>query len=244
MIVDRIGKMLYRSSYMLENENKKYKLAIFDLDGTLLDTSEGIMSSVRYTVDKKKLRELSEDEIKTFIGPPIQNSFKSKYNMDAEEADDCAAVFRARYSSEDLFLAKPYEGIYELLEKLKTEKIMCAVATYKREDYAIPLLKKFHFDNYMDYMYGSDLEGKLLKSDIINKCISDAGVDKTEVVMIGDTINDEKGALALGVDFIGVTYGFGYKDSSDMGDDVHNIACVNSPIDVYFTIVKNVEHKK
>lgn len=207
----------------------KYKLVIFDLDGTLMDTSEGILSAVRYTIEKTGKSQLTQAQLEKFIGPPIQHSFAKNYNLSESEAGEMAAIFRARYSTEDLLLARTYNGIYELLEELSLRKIKSAVATYKREDYALRLLKAYHFDKYMDIMHGSDMEGKLTKSDIIEKCIREAGVDLNEVLMVGDTENDEKGAHAINVDFIGVTYGFGYRKKEEMQDAENNIACVDSP---------------
>ena len=85
--------------------------------------------------------------------------------------------------------------------------------------YALRLLKHYHFDNYTDIMYGGDNDGTLKKRDIIQKCIDTIGVkDLGEVVMVGDTLHDSNGAKELGVDFIGVSYGFGFH-----GDDAKGI---------------------
>ena len=211
----------------MEKMNKKYKLVIFDLDGTLMDTSEGILSAVKYTIDKAGMSELTEEQMKSFIGPPIQKSFANIYGVDEVRANELASIFRERYSNVELFGAQPYDGIFELLEELAKRQIKTAVATYKREDYALRLLKKFHFDDYMSIMYGSDMEGRLSKSDIIRKCIEEANVSFDETAMIGDTRNDEIGAHDLEIDFIGVTYGFGFKCKNDMGQYHKNIACVD-----------------
>lgn len=208
----------------------KYKLVVFDLDGTLLDTSEGIMSSVRYAIEKTGRNMLSSEEIAAFIGPPIQDSFAAAYGLDKSAANEMAKVFRERYSSEDLLLAKPYEGIYDLLQELSVRGTKTAVATYKREDYAVRLLKSYHFDEYMDTMYGSDMEGLLKKQDIIEKCIAAAGVTKEQVLMVGDTFNDEVGAEKLGVDFAAVSYGFGYKKAEDVPKKENIIGCADTPL--------------
>lgn len=215
----------------MEN-NSKYKLVIFDLDGTLMDTSEGIFAAVRHTIDEAGLEQLSESVIRTFIGPPIQRSFAATYKLDTDKADELAAMFRKQYSEHDILKAVPYDGIYDVLKALADRGIMSAVATYKREDYAIKLLSAYHIDDHMSFMHGSDMEGKLTKSDIIIKCIEDAGVSYDEVVMVGDTKNDEKGAIDIGVDFIGVTFGFGYKDKNDMEVNEHAIACVDTPMQI------------
>lgn len=211
----------------------RYKLAIFDLDGTLLDTTEGVLSSVKYTAEKMGFEIPSDDELSAFIGPPIQDSFAKIYGLEGPILQTIAGVFRDRYSQRDFLLrAKPYEGIYQVFEKLIEMGITPAVATYKREDYAISLLSYYGFDRYTDIMFGGDHENKLKKKDIIEKCITAAGItDLSEVVMIGDTAYDAIGARAMGVDFLGVSYGFGFKSAAD-ADEYGARGCVDKAVDL------------
>lgn len=196
---------------------EQYRCVVFDVDGTLLDTSEGILSAVRYTIDKYGLEPLDIDTIKSFIGPPIQNSFKRIYGFEDAVIADMATTFRDRYKGEDLLLARPYDGIYEVFECLRSAGIKTAIATYKREDYALRLLKHFHFDQYTDFICGSDFEGKLKKKDIIEIALKKAKVDDySSVLMIGDSDNDAIGAAGIGSKFLGVTYGFGFKKEEDV----------------------------
>ena len=189
----------------------KYKALLFDLDGTLLDTSEGIISSVKYAVDCIGLEPLSDDKIKSFIGPPIQNTFRKIYNLNDEETSRISAIFRERYSTVDLLKAKLYDSVLETLEILKNEGYVIGIATYKREDYAKKIVEYFGISQFCDVIEGSDFAGKLTKADIINTCIDKLGVSKNEILMIGDTESDKIGAENAGVDFLPVTYGFGYK---------------------------------
>lgn len=196
----------------------KYDLVVFDLDGTILDTSAGILSSAKYAINEMGF-EVPEDETmkSLFIGPPIQDSFAKLYGVEGNDKRQMADLFRNRYKDHDLFLATPYDGIYQVFKNLIEKNVKVAIATYKREDYALRLLSYFKFDLYTSIMYGSDLGGLLKKNDIILKCINDANVyDYSRVVMIGDSLNDELGAEKLGIDFIGVTYGFGYKTVEDI----------------------------
>ena len=89
------------------------KVAIFDVDGTLLDTTEGVLSSVRYTIETHKLDMPSEEELKKFIGPPIQDSFQRIYGFEKEKLQELATTFRNHYKDVDLLKAVPYEGILE-----------------------------------------------------------------------------------------------------------------------------------
>lgn len=211
---------------------RKYDLAVFDLDGTILDTTEGVLAAVKYTIQKLGYRMPADEELYSFIGPPIQNSFARFYGLSGDILQEVATIFRNQYKDFDLLKAKPYEGIYDTFQKMLDQGIVPAVATYKREDYATTLLNHYGFNRYTQIMYGADHENKLTKRDIIEKCILDAGIqDYSKVVMIGDTVHDAKGAMEIGVDFIGVTYGFGFKKREDLSD-VAFVGCAESAIQI------------
>ena len=195
----------------------KFKCAIFDLDGTLLDTSEGVISSVRYTVEKYGLKMLDDETIKSFIGPPIQKSFYRIYGFSDNVIKEMSATFREHYKNVDLLRARPYEGIYDTLEELKENGINVAIATYKRQDYAWRIMDHFGFNKYTTNIWGSDFEGKLKKEDIIHLALQHAEIKtSSDAVVIGDSDNDAIGAREIGASFLGVTYGFGFKFSEEI----------------------------
>ena len=196
---------------------RRYDLAVFDLDGTLLDTRGGVLSAVKYTIKEFGYEMPDEETLRSFIGPPVQEGFSRVYGLEGPILQEIATVFRNFYSTNTLLEAELYEGMTELMEEMLARGIKPAVATYKREDYALKLLRHFGFDHYTDIMFGGDHENKLKKRDIIEKCINTAGVtDLSRVVMIGDTEFDAVGARDIGVDFIGVSYGFGYKSVEEI----------------------------
>ena len=195
-----------------------FKNILFDLDGTLLDTTEGILISIKYTIDRLGLKPLDEETIKTFIGPPVQNSFMDKCGTDEKTTLETTKVFRDHYSNETLFMARPYDRIYELCEKLKERGPRMAVATYKREDYALKLLKHFEFDRWCDPMHGADANNILRKDDIVRMCMEEMGAGPGDCALVGDTVHDATGAQRAGVGFIAVTYGFGFKKPEDTKD--------------------------
>ncbi|WP_252229308.1 HAD hydrolase-like protein [Clostridium sp. ZBS15] len=200
---------------------KKYNCVIFDLDGTLMDTSIGVLKSVKYTINKMKFEKLSEEELRLFIGPPIQNSFKDKYTLDDNKTNEAAAMFRNAYKEKFLYHAKIFSGIIELLSYLRSNNILTMVATYKREDYTLMLLEYFGLSKYFDFIKGSDMDGKLTKADIVNLCIEKSNQDKEKAVLVGDTNHDLLGAKQAGIDFIAVTYGFGFKKGEEFEDTVY-----------------------
>lgn len=191
------------------------KNVIFDLDGTLLDTREGILESVRYAAVQLGYPELSYSELLSFVGPPIQQSFITHYGCDTEAAQKAANLFRDYYKTVALLKATPYEGIYALCNTLKQHGIRMAVATYKREDYALTLLRHFHFDEYCDSMHGADGENKRKKNDIVKLCMDEMHAKPEQTVLVGDTVHDENGAKLAGIGFLAVTYGFGFRNAAE-----------------------------
>lgn len=217
---------------------ERFDIVIFDVDGTLLDTSSGIIAAVQRVVDEVKLPVLSTEQLERFIGPPIQHSFAKIYNLPQVAADELAARFRFLYCQDKyLFQAVPYEGIYDTLSEIVTYTHV-AIATYKRYDYATKILKHFGFDKFTTNFWGSDFEGRLTKRDIIMQVISKQGIPElSRVLMIGDTCHDELGADALGIKFLGVTYGFGFKSQ----EDIHSSNCIGiatNPLEILNYITK------
>lgn len=211
---------------------KKYEIAVFDVDGTLLDTTEGVLAAVKYTISEMGLAPLREEQLLTFIGPPIQDSFAKAYHLEGEILQTIATCFRNRYKDYELFKAAPYVGIYDVFDALSDRGVKLAVATYKRQDYAEAILRHFNFDRYTNILYGADHENKLKKVDIIRKCMDDLGIhDYNRAVMIGDSSHDAIGAKQIGMDFIGVTYGFDFKQPSDVLQ-FEAVGAADSPMDI------------
>lgn len=210
----------------------KNKSIIFDLDGTLLDTEGGVIEAVKYTVSKLALKPLIELEYKKFIGPPIQESFINFYGFDQSRAQEAAEIFRNYYKHQSLLIATPYEGIYDAMDCLRKNGYQLGVATYKREDYAIKLLKHYDFDKYCPSMHGSDNFNRLRKSDVLRLTMNELESEPNKCYMIGDSLSDEKAADEVGCKFIGVTYGFGFKPQekyefqrADKPEDIVKIIC-------------------
>ena len=210
----------------------KYKAVIFDVDGTLLNTKQGILTSVFTTIEEFGLRPLREDEIHLFIGPPIQRSMMEVYGYTKEQAQEFANVFRKRYSQREfLFQAEIYDGISKLFDDLKERGYKLAIATYKREDYAIDIVDHFGLYERADVTHGADNFNKLTKSDIIKLCIDEMGLRPSECVMVGDSDNDAIGAKGMGCPFIGVTYGFGFRNREDVSE-YDNIGAADTVEDI------------
>lgn len=201
---------------------KGYKAVLFDLDGTLIDTSAGVIDCIKMTIERLSLTPLTMEETLKFIGPPLQSSFKDICHLDDTMVDLAVKTFRSFYVGDNLFNVKIYGGIFELLEYLKSKSIKIAVATYKQESFAKVLLEHVGIAKYCDYIYGCDPQGVLTKADIVEKCIQSFNEDKSNVVLVGDSRFDAIGSKNANVDFIGVTYGFGFKSKHDI-DEFQNV---------------------
>jgi len=207
------------------------KAVLFDLDGTLLDTTDGVLESAIYAARQLGYPELPFETMLNFVGPPIQNSFIKYYSCSTECAQEATNIFRAYYKENALLKAKLYPGMIEVLEELKSKGVKMAVATYKCEDYAVTILEHFGIAPYCQSMHGADNFNKLTKADIINICIDELVEQKNDVVLVGDTEHDAMGAEKASVSFIGVTYGFGFKSIEDV-NEFQNIGCAHTTTEI------------
>jgi len=204
------------------------QLILFDLDGTLLNTGRGIVKCIKSTLEKLDYKVPDEDVCKTFVGPPLKKRFLELYDADESTADTVMKTFREEYGKGDVFLANRYAGLEECLTTLCTRYTL-AVATYKQEDHAVQLLEKFSMASFFKAICGSDAAATMTKNQIIEKAIKLQGANPANCLMIGDSDNDAVSAAQLGIPFIGVTYGYGFKSKADVAQFPH-IACVDNPL--------------
>lgn len=195
---------------------KKYDILIFDLDGTILDTSPGILNSVRYAEKQMNFQEAPIDSIKSFLGPPPKTQYQRIYGVDEKQAAMATTYHRQYGREKGMYEAEVYDGIIELLQLLKMMKKKTAVATLKRKDIAQNIMSEFKLSAYFDIIEGMDDEETLSKADIIRMVCSEVNTDISKAVLIGDSNYDAIGAKDAGVDFIGVTYGYGFHTKQDV----------------------------
>lgn len=197
-----------------------YKYLLFDLDGTLTDSQEGITKSVSYALINLGVEDLPEDIKLRFIGPPLKDSFPKYCGFDEETTEKAIALYRERYSKVGKFENRPYEGIPELLKKLKEDDRVLVIASSKPTGFVEDILNKFDLRQYFDIISAADLSGKKCeKEDVIKEALEILNLkngDK-DVVMIGDRHYDINGAKYFDLDSIGVNYGFAF-DKNELKD--------------------------
>lgn len=213
---------------MTSATTKKYNTFIFDLDGTLLNTSEGIVKCVEHTISILSLEEIDISAKLNFVGPPLVESFRREFCLSEELAKEAVKVYRQRYSEQGLFEAIIYPGMPEVLKYLKSQGSKILIATLKREDFAVRIMNHFGILDYFDTIVGIDMSDSLTKADTIRIGLQRIGVSSIDnVLMIGDSEYDRIGAIEVGIDFCAVTYGFGFKK----GEVIENYT-IESPLEL------------
>ena len=184
------------------------KTILFDLDGTLTDSGEGIINCVIYALEKFGLPIPPRENLRYFVGPPLHESFV-KQGVPAERAEEAVAAYRERYVPTGMFENTPYPGVRELLEKLKAEGHTLYVASSKPEWMCVDILKHFDLANYFAQICGATMDtSRTNKEAVIEYLIQENG-RADNMIMGGDTKFDVLGAKAHGIPCIGVSWGYG-----------------------------------
>jgi phosphoglycolate phosphatase len=192
----------------------KYKVILFDLDGTLSDPKVGITRCVQYALDQMGIVVSNLDELDPFIGPPLQESFSRIYSFDEEQTSLAIEYYRERFKEKGMFENELYSGITELLAHLKEHQKNLVVATSKPTIFSDKILQYFNIDKYFDLVVGSNLDGtRTAKTEIIQYILDRYEEnERQDFIMIGDRKHDIIGANNTGIRSIGVTYGYGSLD--------------------------------
>ena len=191
--------------------DNNFEYILFDLDGTITDSGEGITKSVQYALKHFGITEDNLSALNKFIGPPLKESFKKFYNFDDEKAEMGLIKYREYYAEKGIYENSLYEGIVEVFEALKKKDKKIILATSKPEVYAKEILKYFKVDNYFTFTAGADFEEtRVNKGDVIKYALNEAKIsDLSKVVMVGDREHDIIGAKENNIKSIGVLYGYG-----------------------------------
>lgn len=204
-----------------------YLLYIFDLDGTLADTSLGIIHSCNEAAKIVNGNVLSESDLIQKIGSPVSEIFKTCYNFDGETSLRAIAEFRKIYDMIGIHSASIYPGIDILLNELKLLGSINAVVTMKPRDSAERMISELGIKKYIDIVYGKGDNPDITKKHMIEQCLNKYNVSKKKTVVIGDSTYDQQGAQEADVDFIGVTYGYGFHDDKVLIGSYHKF-CAKS----------------
>lgn len=200
------------------------QIILFDLDGTLTDSAEGITKCVQYALSHFGINEPDLEKLKHFVGPPLREQFMKAYHMPERQADVAVAVYRERYAKTGMYENRPYDGIEEVLRLLKDEKKILGVASSKPEIYVNKILEHFHIDAYFDVVVGANMDGtRTEKDEVIEEALLRLGMTdrREDVLMVGDRFYDVEGALKCGLQCIGAGYGYGSEQELELAGAVY-----------------------
>lgn len=200
------------------------KAVLFDLDGTLVDSSEGILNASREALVSLNITDVTDEEITACIGPPIGESLGQLMGFSDVQKREFYDIFRPLYRDKYLFQCALYPGIDSLIKELKSIGLLLGIVTNKKKDSTILLLDHLELSGLFDVVIAQDTVVRE-KSLLIIKALDYLHVGKEEAVMVGDSTNDLDAAYGAGVDFIGVRYGFGLKKS--LAEGIHVVDTVD-----------------
>ena len=187
------------------------KAILFDLDGTLTDSGEGIINCALLALEHFGLPLPSREEMRVFVGPPLQDTFV-KFGVPADKTDEAIQVYRSRYIPIGKFENHPYPGIPELLETLVSQGHRLYVATSKPEFMSVEIMEHFDIARYFTRICGASFDqSRSTKEDVIAYLLKETG-EAGHMIMVGDTKFDILGAKAHGIPAIGISWGYGHVE--------------------------------
>lgn len=219
-----------------------YRNLLFDLDGTLADTKEGILLSLRYGLEKMGIRETDEAVLRSFIGPPLKEAFMEHYGMSEQEALATLAHYRVCYSGGGMYRCRLYPGMEEVLRRLSREGYGLYVATSKPDRFAAQILGHLGVANLFREIAGSLLNNtRTKKQEVIRYLLEKYPELPGSALMIGDKAQDLRGAAACGIPAAGVLYGYG--GINELAGEP-NVILVNTPEELYGFLTAQMTSKE
>lgn len=192
------------------NKTPLYDAILFDLDGTIIDSGAGVTNSVRYALEKMGRPVPSYEILRTFVGPPLTESFMRHADMTAEEAEFAVECYREYYTDRGIRENTVYAGVPAMLAGLKERGETLMVATSKPEPFARQILTELHLHSYFDFVGGASFDaGRREKEDVIAYLLRETGADAARCVMVGDRLYDVRGAALFGIPTVGAVWGYG-----------------------------------
>ena len=215
-------------------EKCKQNVILFDLDGTLTDSAEGVIRSAQYMQEKMGFKVWETADLKFIVGPPLMKTFTEDFGMDKETAEKAVVVFRERYSTIGMYENKVYAGVEEMLAALKAKGKRMGVATSKKEELAIEILEHFGIAKYFDVIGGDKREvGRNTKAKVMEYVLEALEAEKDDVIMVGDRLFDIEGAHTLGVPCIAVEYGYGDRAEFEQYGADYIVATAEDVVDLF-----------
>lgn len=209
-----------------------YEYLLFDLDGTVTDSEEGILNSVRHCLTHYRISPPEPEILKKFIGPPLVQSLQKYYDFDPDQATYAVKVYREYFRKKGMYENKLYPGMAPMLKKLHRAGKINILATAKPTFFAKKIVKHFKIHTYFRDVIGSNLDGTRMEKKEIIQYILDLypEIPVKKFIMIGDRVHDVQGAIHHNMDTIWVRYGYGDEEEikpytpTYIAESVHDLA--------------------
>jgi phosphoglycolate phosphatase len=190
----------------------KYKYILFDLDGTLVDSREGITDAYQYAFAAMNTKVPSLEEVKPAIGLGLKNGFMHFFDQCEKQADLAIAHFQDRYKERGILLNTVFPGVEQTLHNLNSNEMSVSIATMKVQENAERVIESLGMNHFFDFINGTQVTAKVSKKDVIANALKRLDVPEEEkhlVIMVGDTVHDITGAHDNGIESIAVSFGYG-----------------------------------
>ncbi len=187
------------------------KHVLFDLDGTLTDSQDGILNSIAYMLEFYQIPVPDRDSLRPWLGPPLKDNLMKYYDFPEDKAMEGVLKYREYFDRKGIFENRVYPGVELLLERLTRTGHLVYLATSKPEIAARRVLDYFDLTKYFTFVGGATQDdSRYRKGDVIRYVMNRCGLtDPSQVIMVGDRANDMQGAAENGIESIGALYGYG-----------------------------------
>jgi phosphoglycolate phosphatase len=200
----------------------KYTTVLWDLDGTILNSGPGVFDSFRKTFDAINFPQPTDAQLRTFIGPPLRDTFRDILGFTPEQTQRALEVYRDFYLAGGALNAHLYEGVVEVIARAKALGITNSLATSKAISGVTVVGEHYDFLKHFDFLGTADVTAnRLSKTDVITYALDGLrgiGADLSSVVLIGDRIHDIEGARHHGIEVALVRWGYGNTDEWALAD--------------------------
>jgi len=193
------------------NKLDSFQAVLFDLDGTIINPHEGIINSVLHAAKKFGFKEDDVESLNTFIGPPLLNSFRERYQVTETRAYEMVDEFRVYYADKGIFECYLYPGVEDAIKHLYHRQIFLSLATSKPVGFANQLLAHFNLDKYFSFTAGALMDGKRTdKKEVIQFALDHIpAFEKGRILMLGDREFDIIGGKHHNMKTAWAKWGFG-----------------------------------
>lgn len=213
-----------------------YRAILFDLDGTLTESGEGITKSVQYALEKMGRPKPDLSELLVFVGPPLLEQFMKYADLTEEEGRKAVEYYRERYSVTGIYENKPYPYVREMLEELRKKGYLLAVASSKPEHFVRKILDHFQLTEYFHEIVGSEMNGsRTRKSQVIEEALKRMNLEnqRDKVLMVGDKEHDVLGAKEAGLQCVAVSYGYGTMEELSAAEPLQIVGSAKELLDFF-----------